>query len=217
MEFHFFQSVSFQKTGKELPISTRLCRLGFAGQEVVVRVIRVELLDNVHQKRRNRDRPCRGFRFGRSDVKIGLALLFVIDALDSLIDADGLILGRMASEIAKLLRGKHKPTYSPHMDMGDHVIIVNADKVVLSSDKANKKIVYRHSGFPGGIKSRSYANFLQENPTDAVRQTIRGMLPKNRLGRQQLKKLQVYAGAEHPHSAQKPEPMELAQAKSRES
>ena len=105
-----------------------------------------------------------------------------------LIDADGLILGRMASEIAKLLRGKHKPTYSPHMDMGDHVIIVNADKVVLSSDKANKKIVYRHSGFPGGIKSRSYANFLQENPTDAVRQTIRGMLPKNRLGRQQLKK-----------------------------
>jgi len=134
-----------------------------------------------------------------------------------LIDADGLILGRMASEIAKLLRGKHKPTYSPHMDMGDHVIIVNADKVVLSSDKANKKIVYRHSGFPGGIKSRSYANFLQENPTDAVRQTIRGMLPKNRHGRQQLKKLQVYAGAEHPHSAQKPEPMELAQAKSRES
>ena len=103
------------------------------------------------------------------------------------------------------------------MDMGDHVIIVNADKVVLSRDKANKKIVYRHSGFPGGIKSRSYAYFLQENPTDAVRQTIRGMLPKNRLGRQQLKKLQVYAGAEHPHSAQKPEPMELAQAKSRES
>ena len=101
--------------------------------------------------------------------------------------------------------------------MGDHVVIINADKVVLSSDKANKKIVYRHSGFPGGIKSRSYANFLQENPTDAVRQTIRGMLPKNRLGRQQLKKLQVYAGAEHPHSAQKPEPMELAQAKSRES
>ena len=134
-----------------------------------------------------------------------------------LIDADGLILGRMASEIAKLLRGKHKPTYSPHMDMGDHVIIVNADKVVLSRDKANKKIVYRHSGFPGGIKSRSYANFLQENPTDAVRQTIRGMLPKNRLGRQQLKKLQVYAGAEHPHSAQKPEPMDLADAKSRES
>ena len=91
MEFHFFQSVSFQKTGEELPISTRLCRLCFAGQEVVVRVIRVELLYNVHQKRRNRDRPCRGFRFGRSDVKIGLALLFVIDALDSLIDADCLI------------------------------------------------------------------------------------------------------------------------------
>ena len=134
-----------------------------------------------------------------------------------LIDADGLILGRMASEIARLLRGKHKPTFSPHIDTGDHVVIINAEKIVLSSDKANKKMVYRHSGFPGGIKSRSYADFLQKNPTDAVRQTIRGMLPKNRLGRQQLKKLQVYAGAEHPHHSQKPEPMELIQAKSKES
>ena len=134
-----------------------------------------------------------------------------------LIDADGLILGRMASEIARLLRGKHKPTFSPHIDTGDHVVIINAEKVVLSSDKANKKMVYRHSGFPGGIKSRSYADFLRKNPTDAVRQTIRGMLPKNRLGRQQLKKLQVYAGAEHPHHSQKPEPMELTQAKSKES
>ena len=134
-----------------------------------------------------------------------------------LVDADGLILGRMASEIAKLLRGKHKPTYSPHIDVGDHVVIINADKVVLSSGKAEKKILYRHSGFPGGIKSLSYADFLEQNPTDAVRQTIRGMLPKNRLGRQQLKKLQVYAGAEHPHSAQKPQPMDLADAKSRES
>ena len=133
-----------------------------------------------------------------------------------LVDADGLILGRMASEIAKLLRGKHKPTSSPHIDVGDHVVIINADKVVLSSGKAEKKILYRHSGFPGGIKSRSYADFLEQNPTDAVRQTIRGMLPKNRLGRQQLKKLQVYAGAEHPHSAQKPQPMDLADAKSRE-
>ena len=134
-----------------------------------------------------------------------------------LIDADGLILGRMASEIARLLRGKHKPTFAPHIDTGDHVVIINAEKVVLSSDKANKKMVYRHSGFPGGIKSRSYADFLRKNPTDAVRQTIRGMLPKNRLGRQQLKKLQVYAGAEHPHHAQNPEPMELIQAKSKES
>ena len=134
-----------------------------------------------------------------------------------LVDADGLILGRMASEIAKLLRGKHKPTYSPHIDVGDHVVIINADKVVLSSGKAEKKILYRHSGFPGGIKSRSYADFLEQNPTDAVRQTIRGMLPKNRLGRQQLKKLQVYAGDEHPHSAQKPAPMDLADAKARES
>ncbi|MEC7924400.1 MAG: 50S ribosomal protein L13 [Actinomycetota bacterium] len=134
-----------------------------------------------------------------------------------LVDADGLILGRMASEIAKLLRGKHKPTFAPHIDMGDHVVIINAEKVILSSDKASKKIVYRHSGFPGGIRSRSYADMLQENPADAIRQTIRGMLPKNRLGRQQLKKLQVYAGAEHPHGAQKPELLELDQAKSRES
>tara|TARA_B100000953_G_scaffold158978_1_gene131408 strand:+ start:2856 stop:3308 length:453 start_codon:yes stop_codon:yes gene_type:complete len=134
-----------------------------------------------------------------------------------LIDAEGLILGRMASEIAKLLRGKHKPTYTPHIDVGDHVVIINAEKVVLSSDKANKKMVYRHSGYPGGIRSRSYADLLQKNPADAVRQTIRGMLPKNRLGRQQLKKLQVYAGSEHPHVAQKPELLELDQAKSRES
>ena len=133
-----------------------------------------------------------------------------------LVDAEGLILGRMASEIAKILRGKHKPTYTPNIDVGDHVVIINAEKVVLSSNKASKKIVYRHSGYPGGIKSRSYADLLQENPADAVRKSIRGMLPKNKLGRQQLKKLQVYAGSEHPHGAQKPEPLELNKAESRE-
>jgi large subunit ribosomal protein L13 len=134
-----------------------------------------------------------------------------------LVDAEGLILGRMASEIAQLLRGKHKPTFAPHMDVGDHVIVINAEKIVLTSDKANKKMVYRHTGFPGGIRSSSYADLLEKKPAEIVRQTIRGMLPKNRLGRQQLKKLQVYAGATHPHAAQKPELLVLEQAKSRES
>ncbi|MCH1512067.1 MAG: 50S ribosomal protein L13 [Acidimicrobiales bacterium] len=134
-----------------------------------------------------------------------------------LVDAEGLILGRMASEIAQLLRGKHKPTFAPHMDVGDHVIVINAEKVILTSDKASKKMVYRHTGFPGGIRSNSYADLLERKPAEIVRQTIRGMIPKNRLGRQQLKKLQVYAGDTHPHSAQKPELLVLEQAKSRES
>ena len=136
MEFHFFQSVSFQKTGKELPISTRLCRLGFAGQEVVVRVIRVELLDNVHQKRRNRDRPCRGFRFGRSDVKIGLALLFVIDALDSLIDADGLICQRdvlhlQSAEFSNAYSGKECNEDASSLPVQVHVDTLNQSLLLI--------------------------------------------------------------------------------------
>lgn len=111
-----------------------------------------------------------------------------------LVDAEGLVLGRMATEVAKILRGKHKPTYAPHIDTGDHVIVINADKVVLTSGKAERKIVYRHTGFPGGIKSDSYEELLAKKPADIVRQSIRGMIPKNRLGRQQLSKLQVYAG-----------------------
>ena len=121
-----------------------------------------------------------------------------------LVDAEGLVLGRMATEVAKILRGKHKPTYAPHIDTGDHVIVINADKVVLTSGKAERKIVYRHTGFPGGIKSDSYEELLAKKPADIVRQSIRGMIPKNRLGRQQLSKLQVYAGPSHPHQAQKP-------------
>jgi len=108
-----------------------------------------------------------------------------------LVDAEGLVLGRMATEVAKILRGKHKATYAPHIDTGDHVIIINADKVVLTSGKAERKIVYRHTGFPGGIKSDSYEELLAKKPAEIVRQSIRGMLPKNRLGRQQLSKLQV--------------------------
>tara|TARA_X000000368_G_scaffold39363_1_gene28619 strand:+ start:808 stop:1260 length:453 start_codon:yes stop_codon:yes gene_type:complete len=134
-----------------------------------------------------------------------------------LVDAEGLILGRMATEVAQILRGKHKPTFAPHIDTGDHVIVVNADKVVLTSGKAEKKMVYHHTGFPGGIRSESYATLLAKKPAEIVRQSIRGMLPKNRLGRQQLSKLQVYAGPTHPHEAQKPIPLEIKHAQARES
>ena len=131
------------------------------------------------------------------------------------VDAEGLVLGRMSTEVARILRGKHKPTFTPHLDTGDHVIIVNADKVVLTAGKAEKKMVYSHSGYPGGIKEQSYADALARKPADAVRRTIRGMLPKTRLGAQQLTKLQVYAGPTHPHAAQKPEPLEIAGARAR--
>ena len=126
------------------------------------------------------------------------------------------MLGRMATEVARVLRGKHKPIFSPHMDTGDHVIIVNADKVVLTRDKADKKILYSHSGYPGGIKERSYQQLLATKPAEAVLGSIRGMLPKNRLGRQMLKKLKVYSGPSHPHAAQKPSPLLLKQAVDRE-
>lgn len=131
------------------------------------------------------------------------------------VDAEGMVLGRMATEVARVLRGKHKPIFAPHIDTGDHVIIVNADKVVLSAGKADKKFVFRHSGYPGGIRSRTYAQLLQTRPEEAVRRTIRGMLPKNRLGRAQLRKLKVYAGPTHPHQAQAPEPLSLEHARAR--
>ena len=131
------------------------------------------------------------------------------------VDAEGLTLGRMATEVARVLRGKHKPTYTPHLDTGDHVIIINADKVVLTADKAAGKQVYRHTGYPGGIRSTTYATLLAEKPEQAVRRTIRGMLPKNRLGRQMLKKLKVYAGPTHPHAAQRPQPLALDDARAR--
>ena len=133
-----------------------------------------------------------------------------------LVDAEGLVLGRMATEVAKILRGKHKATFAPHIDTGDHVIVINADKVVLTSGKAERKIVYRHTGFPGGIKSDSYEDLLEKKPAEIVRQSIRGMLPKNRLGRQQLSKLQVYAGPSHPHKAQKPVALEIDHARAKE-
>jgi len=130
-----------------------------------------------------------------------------------LVDADGLVLGRLASEVAQILRGKHQPHFAPHVDTGDHVVVVNAAKVVLTSDKGDKKFAYRHSGYPGGLKARSYTELLERWPDELVRRAVRGMLPKNRLGRQTLAKLKVYAGPEHPHAAQHPEPLELPSAR----
>ena len=129
------------------------------------------------------------------------------------VDADGLVLGRLASEVARLLRGKHKPTFAPHVDTGDHVIVVNAAQVVMTSDKASSKMAYRHSGYPGGLRSRSYADLLATRPEEVVRMAVRGMLPKGSLGRRMLRKLKVYAGPEHPHGAQGPSPLLLPAAR----
>ncbi|MDY0830193.1 50S ribosomal protein L13 [Microbacterium sp. BG28] len=120
------------------------------------------------------------------------------------IDATDVVLGRLASHAATLLRGKHKPTFANHVDTGDFVIVINADKVALTGQKLEQKKAYRHSGYPGGLKSVTYSELLEKNPVRAVEKAIRGMLPKNSLGRQQLSKLKVYRGAEHPHAAQQP-------------
>lgn len=127
------------------------------------------------------------------------------------IDATDIVLGRLASHAAALLRGKHKPTFAPHLDTGDFVIIVNADKVALTGSKNDKKMAYRHSGYPGGLKATQYSELLEKQPARTVERSIRGMLPKNSLGRAQIKKLKVYAGPEHPHAAQQPTPYTLTQ------
>ncbi|TDT64008.1 50S ribosomal protein L13 [Frigoribacterium sp. PhB116] len=121
-----------------------------------------------------------------------------------IIDANDVVLGRLASHVAALLRGKHKATFAPHMDMGDFVIVINADKVALTGSKLAEKLYYRHSGYPGGLTATTYSEMVEKQPTRAVEKAIRGMLPKNSLGRAQIKKLKVYAGAEHPHAAQQP-------------
>jgi len=130
-----------------------------------------------------------------------------------ILDAEGLIIGRFATEVATILRGKHKPTYTPNLDTGDHVIIINAGKAVMTSNKADRKILYRHSGYPGGIKSQTYADAMDKDAADTIHRSIRGMVPKTRLGRQQLSKLKVYAGAEHPHHAQNPQPLVIEHAR----
>jgi large subunit ribosomal protein L13 len=129
------------------------------------------------------------------------------------IDAEGMVLGRLSTEVARILRGKHKPIFAPHLDTGDHVIVVNAAKVVLTSDKASTKLAYRHSGYPGGLKSRTYGELLASRPEEVVRRSVKGMLPKGRLGRRMLRKLKVYAGPTHPHAAQKPVPLDVPGAR----
>ena len=127
------------------------------------------------------------------------------------VDADGMVLGRLASQVASILRGKNKPTYTPHVDTGDHVIILNADKVILTGDKLNQKFYRHHTGYAGGLKETSYKVIMQTKSDFAVTEAIRGMLPKNSLGRQMIKKLRVYKGAEHEHQAQQPEELKLGE------
>jgi large subunit ribosomal protein L13 len=126
-----------------------------------------------------------------------------------LVDADGQTLGRLATQIADTLRGKGKPQYTPHVDTGDFVIVVNAEKIHVTGQKLDKKLVYRHSGFPGGLKSRTLREQLERRPTEVLRKAVKGMLPRNRLARQQINKLKIYAGPEHPHEAQAPKPLPL--------
>lgn len=125
------------------------------------------------------------------------------------VDASGVTLGKLATTVADTLRGKRKPIYTPHIDTGDFVVVVNAEKVLVTGDKLRQKQYYRHSGYPGGIKSESLAELQARRPTEVVRRAVRGMLPHNRLGRAQLRKLKIYAGADHPHEAQRPEPLQI--------
>jgi len=126
-----------------------------------------------------------------------------------LIDAKDKVLGRLASEIAKRLRGKHKPIYTPHVDTGDFIVVINAEKIRLTGKKLDKKMYYRHSGYPGGIKSFTARKLLQKKPEELLRLAVKGMLPKNSLGRKMLKKLKIYCGESHPHEAQKPQLLEI--------
>ena len=127
------------------------------------------------------------------------------------IDATDVVLGRLATHVATLLRGKHKPTFAPHVDTGDFVIVVNAAKIALTGNKADTKLAYRHSGYPGGLKAIPYSDLLAKHPERVIEKAVRGMIPRTTLGRQQLGKLKVYAGPEHPHAAQQPKPYELTQ------
>ena len=126
-----------------------------------------------------------------------------------LVDAEGRTLGRLASRVASVLRGKHKPVFTPHVDAGDHVIVINAQRVVLTGRKLKDKVYYHHSGYPGGLRETSAEKMLKTHPERVIEIAVRGMLPKNRLGREILRKLKVYGGPHHPHGAQQPEPMNL--------
>ena len=126
-----------------------------------------------------------------------------------LIDADGAVLGRLATQVAMILRGKNKPQFTPNSDCGDFVVVINADKVQLTGNKADQKVYYRHSGYNGGLKAESFRMAMEKHPEEVIERAVRGMLPKTTLGRQQLKKLKVYAGAEHPHAAQNPNKIDV--------
>jgi len=132
-----------------------------------------------------------------------------VDQERFVVDAQDVVLGRLATRVAHVLRGKHKPIFAPHMDVGDHVIVVNAAKVRLTGTKAEQKVAYRHSGYPGGLKSVPWMRLLQERPEKLVEDAVKGMLPKNTVGRAQLRKLRVYAGPDHPHVAQQPTPLNV--------
>lgn len=134
-----------------------------------------------------------------------------VDAKWHVVDADGIVLGRLASQVATLLRGKHKPTFAPNFDNGDYVIVINAEKVVLTGNKWTEKTAYHHSGFPGGLKATSYQELRDKQPARIIEKAVRGMMPHNRLSKQQMTKLKVYAGPEHPHAGQNPEVFELTQ------
>jgi large subunit ribosomal protein L13 len=125
------------------------------------------------------------------------------------VDAEGQTLGRLATEVAGILRGKNKPQYTPHVDTGDFVVVVNAEKVVVTGRKAEQKVYRRHSGYPGGLKTTTYEQMLERRPTEILRRAVKGMMPKTRLARQQLRKLKIYAGSEHPHAAQNPQTLEV--------
>jgi len=142
-------------------------------------------------------------------VKTFMANANTVERKWYIVDADGMTLGRLASQVAAVLRGKNKPIFTPNCDTGDHVVIINASKVVLSGKKLDQKFYYHHSGYPGGLKETSYRKLMAEKPEFAVKHAVIGMLPKGPLGRQMAKKLRVYAGPEHEHEAQKPEVLEL--------
>ena len=125
------------------------------------------------------------------------------------VDAAGKTLGRLATQVADQLRGKRKPEYTPHVDVGDFVIVINAEKIAVTGNKLADKRYYRHSGYPGGLRSRTLGDMLERRPEDVIRRAVRGMMPRNRLARKQLTKLKVYAGPDHPHAAQKPQPLEI--------
>jgi large subunit ribosomal protein L13 len=125
------------------------------------------------------------------------------------VDATGKTLGRLATQIADVLRGKHKPEYTPHCDVGDFVVVVNAEKIAVTGRKRENKLYHRYSGYPGGLRSRTFAEMLERRPEEPIRLAVKGMLPRNRIARAQLRKLKIYAGPEHPHAAQQPKPMEI--------